>query len=305
MQLDKTRIAVRERLLFELMDLALQLCRVYARPLFACLLLGAAPCAVINYLLIGWMGSPDYIEYAATWLPWRYAWTTMLLTVIEVPLATAFISAFLGKAVFEERPTIRQVIRDVAGRAPQLALCLGCFRGTFVAWGTCCALEAGDDFTFAEFMLMPIALWALLTRAVRPFLNEIILLERTPIRAADPLVMTVRKRSGYLHAPATSDLIMRWIGCAWVACLLAVAVGGNLLFLKGVFLGSWRMSWSFMTFLYPFALWLVVGFMAVVRFLSYIDLRIRFEGWEVELLVRAEAERMASPTLGGEGSASR
>ena len=37
----------------------------------------------------------------------------------------------------------------------------------------------------------------------------------------------------------------------------------------------------------------VVAFMAVVRFLSYLDLRIRHEGWEVELLMRAEAQRLA------------
>ena len=32
----------------------------------------------------------------------------------------------------------------------------------------------------------------------------------------------------------------------------------------------------------------------VVRFLSYLDLRIRHEGWEVELLMRAEALRLAT-----------
>ncbi|HXT57762.1 MAG TPA: hypothetical protein VN699_03965, partial [Pirellulales bacterium] len=40
------------------------------------------------------------------------------------------------------------------------------------------------------------------------------------------------------------------------------------------------------------AIWLVVGYFAVVRFLSYLDLRIRTEGWEVELIMRAEAARL-------------
>jgi hypothetical protein len=44
----------------------------------------------------------------------------------------------------------------------------------------------------------------------------------------------------------------------------------------------------------PAAMWLVVGFTTVVRFLSYLDLRIRHEGWEVELLMRAEAMRLAT-----------
>ena len=40
------------------------------------------------------------------------------------------------------------------------------------------------------------------------------------------------------------------------------------------------------------SLWIVVGFFTVTRFLSYLDLRIRREGWEVELLMRAERDRL-------------
>ena len=40
------------------------------------------------------------------------------------------------------------------------------------------------------------------------------------------------------------------------------------------------------------AIWTVVHFFSVVRFLGYLDLRIRREGWEVELQLRAEAARM-------------
>ena len=48
---------------------------------------------------------------------------------------------------------------------------------------------------------------------------------------------------------------------------------------------------------YPIALWVVVAWFSIMRFLSYLDLRIRHEGWEVELLMRAEALRMA-PKVG-------
>jgi hypothetical protein len=43
----------------------------------------------------------------------------------------------------------------------------------------------------------------------------------------------------------------------------------------------------------PVVLWIVGGYMTVVRFLGYLDLRIRREGWEVELTMRAEAARLA------------
>jgi hypothetical protein len=55
---------------------------------------------------------------------------------------------------------------------------------------------------------------------------------------------------------------------------------------------SWQLSWFDVQVVYPACLWLVVAFMSVVRFLNYLDLRIRHEGWEVELLMRAEALRM-------------
>ena len=39
-------------------------------------------------------------------------------------------------------------------------------------------------------------------------------------------------------------------------------------------------------------IWLVTAFFAVARFLAYIDQRIRLEGWEVELRLRAVGEAM-------------
>ncbi len=43
----------------------------------------------------------------------------------------------------------------------------------------------------------------------------------------------------------------------------------------------------------PVGVWLVVSFFTVARYLCYLDLRIRREGWEVELQLRAEAEHLA------------
>src|SRR5262245_3022472 len=133
MQMDKTRIAVRERTLFEVLDLALKLCRVYFRPLLIATLLGTLPMSVINFCLIGWMASPDYIEYATTFLPVRYTLTLVLLTLIEMPLATAFVTAFLGSAVFEDRPSMWQVIRNVLRSTGHLIWFQWMLRGTLAA----------------------------------------------------------------------------------------------------------------------------------------------------------------------------
>ncbi len=50
---------------------------------------------------------------------------------------------------------------------------------------------------------------------------------------------------------------------------------------------------------FPLALWLVAGASVIIRLLNYLDTRIRLEGWEVELSVRAESLRQ----FGNEDSA--
>jgi hypothetical protein len=105
--------------------------------------------------------------------------------------------------------------------------------------------------------------------------------------------MTVGKRSQLLHGPSSGDLFARWIGTAGISGVLTATVFGSCLFVTGVFFNVWRPGPVLLQTIYPLSLWVVAGFMAVARFLSYLDLRIRHEGWEVELLLRAEANRMA------------
>ena len=61
----------------------------------------------------------------------------------------------------------------------------------------------------------------LLRRATAPFLNEIILLERNPIRSEDPDAMTVRRRSVMLHGPASGSVI------AWMVVAGALRDGAG------------------------------------------------------------------------------
>ena len=63
-------------------------------------------------------------------------------------------------------------------------------------------------------------------------------------------------------------------------------------FLGGLLADDWQLGEIVYTLYYPLALWLVMGFFAVVRFLGYLDLRIRREGWEVELMMRAEGAQL-------------
>jgi hypothetical protein len=303
MQLDRTRIAIRERGLLETLDLALHVTRQFAGPLAVCSLLAIVPLMLVNYALVGWMppGELDEDQF-----PLRFFWNMTVLIYLEAPLAGVFAVAWLGPAVFMEQRTIRQILGDSLRFLPQLFLCQGFLRGTFIAWLLYLAVDRLETSWGIEgFLIAVLLVYATAMRAFRPYINEIILLERNPLLARDSGAITINKRSTHLHGPYSGDLLVRWIGSAMVAVLLVGLALATAIVAQGVLLNDWPLDWNGyellynfgwfkLQILYPACLWLVVAYMSVVRFLSYLDLRIRHEGWEVELLMRAEALRLAS-----------
>src|SRR5262249_51892678 len=106
MQLDRTRIAIRERGLLETIDLSLHVIRLFAGPVLACSLVAIVPLALINYALVGWM-MPSEIDVDS--IGFRYFWNMTVLIFLEAPLASVFIVAYLGPAVFLEERSLQQV----------------------------------------------------------------------------------------------------------------------------------------------------------------------------------------------------
>ena len=129
MELDNTRITIRERGLLDTLDLSLHVLREFVQPVFWFTLAAVVPLGLLNYFLLGWMVYPqsggdsqgfDYTEYRlyewspTDWgwrvyymLPWRYLFDMALLIFIEDQLASIFVTAYLGEAVFMEKPTFR------------------------------------------------------------------------------------------------------------------------------------------------------------------------------------------------------
>jgi hypothetical protein len=303
MQLDRTRIAIRERNLLDTFDLALHVTRDFAGPLAICALLAIVPLGLLNYALIGWMVPTEAESLGEAT---RYLWNMTVLIYLEAPLAAVFIVAYLGPAVFLEKRTIRQIAGDVLRFAPQLLLCQGLLRGVVLTWGLYLLVDRLEFSGWVEvFWVLVLLAWSTAMRAFRPYINEIILLEKNPLWAKTENTITMGKRSTHLHGPYAADLMVRWIGGALLANLLFWLAITTAIFAQGVLVSvwpvggvlsdewNWNLDWFLLQFIYPACLWLVVAFLAVVRFLSYLDLRIRHEGWEVELFMRAEALRLA------------
>ena len=266
MQLDQSRIAIRQRAWLENLDLALHVTRQHAGPLALSALVGVAPFALLNgWLLRDWLSLEAEPEAVVSFV-WFYLW----LMVAELPLATSLITLYLGLALFNQRPTARQIARDFARSLPQLILLQALLRG---------------------FLALPVITWLLLF-IVWPYLNEIILLERNPLRSDHRGQISTTKRSSALHSATSGELLLQALGSAMLGGLLTIALWLGLGFAIGIFAGSWSASQRQYTILLPIAAWTVASFFAVVRFLSYLDLRIRREGWEVELHLRAERARL-------------
>jgi hypothetical protein len=288
-QLDQTRIAIRERDFPELLDLSLHVTRVFARPLLLTFALGAIPLAVLNHYLIAWTGDIDYRDES----PWQYLVWMSLLVFVEAPLASLFTTAYLGEAMFHERPTIRGVAASVAKVWPGIMWCVLILRGPALAIFLAATADPFEEPPSVNLVFMfLLAFGAGVLRAVRPFIVEIVLLERNPLRPRAEQKTTIGQRSVSLHAVNGGDLIGRWLGSCAVAGALVVALQATFWFASGVFLNNWDWGPVMTEVCAPLSMWLVACYFTVVRFLSYLDLRIRTEGWEVELRLRAEAARL-------------
>ncbi len=140
-------------------------------------------------------------------------------------------------------------------------------------------------------LVVLIVTWPLLF-AVWPYLNEVILLERNPWRRKQGGTSSF-VRAGVIHRLHVPELIGRWLASTVLGVMLLASVWFSILFLRALLIYREELDATMYTVYLPLATWLVVGYFAVVRFLSYLDVRIRGEGWEVELQMRAEAVRLA------------
>ncbi len=298
MQLDKTRIVIRERSAIEIVDLALQVLRSHGGALLKPAIVGILPLLVLNYVLIGRMAIPateqlapiDYIGRN-----FRYVFGMGLLVFLQAPLATGLMTVYLGMLMFMPNTTLRDVLRDFRSTWAPFVWTIGIRRLALPA-SFLFLLVTVEEYHPAELSVTVAALLAAVLRSWRPYLPEIVLLEKIPLRSAGPGSISVGKRSARLHsgaAGAGGELFPRWIGACLIHGLLLYVAMGTLVFLQGVLWDSWQLATPWMLYVaYPAVLWMLAIFSAVCRYLNYLDARIRNEGWEVYLLLRAEGERL-------------
>lgn len=293
MQLDRTRIAIRPRSSWELLDLALRVAWTYRGRLLVSALPLALVFALINAYLLHEIVADEYTAET------NYHYVTMmgLLVFLEAPWATLPTTQVLGRIMFSQDVTWRSVLRELGDVAGRILWTQGLFRGGFllilVAWQA--TRDRDWNSGVVGFLVLLVGYSALL-RAFRPFINEIVLLERNPLRKTHARTVTIGRRTQTLHSADSGDLLGRWLMGAAASAAFTLSLVGSMWFILGMISNQWAWGATMVKVAVPAALWLSVVFSCVFRFLGYIDLRIRREGWEVELYVRAAADELRGQT---------
>ncbi|MCC9644444.1 hypothetical protein LOC71_19400 [Rhodopirellula sp. JC740] len=296
MQLDRTHIAIRVRTLSEIGDLGLRMVRCYPVAVTRAFFAGAAPWMVINTLLLIFLplriASDEFFTDESFSDMVRYMTWMAALVVLQTPLAGAFSTYYLGQAVFEQQPTLRDTFAEIWKMKGPLIWVLG-FKRLAIPTTAFLVLRIGSEpNAFLDYILpWVVVIFVAIVRSNRPFVPEMLILERCPLRSRSPNVITLKRRSKGLHTPMVSELGGRFLAVAFSAMALTGSIYYSLIWVRGVATGNWSADLVALVIFYPLALWSIAAFSVVVRLLGYLDARIRLEGWEVELAIRAEAIR--------------
>ncbi len=294
MQLDKTRLVVRERSYVELLDLALLVIRHHALVWAALLVIGTAPMIALNaWLLYEWV--QYFVEASLVGSPeaesgFGYVCVMVAMILVEAPLATAPITLMLGQVMFQDRLDARQLVSDLVGSLPQL-LAAVLYRFVLLL-PVLAVLYVPEDGQWVASLIVITGLIYLVRVAGRPHLSEIILLERNSWRRRNRDDISTARRNKDLHQRYAGELIGHWLTTVFLAGCLSVCGWYAIRAARGVMTNRWLLDETMWSVYLQVAIWLVLGYFTVVRYLGYLNLRIRTEGWEVELALRAEAARL-------------
>ncbi|MBS0209624.1 MAG: hypothetical protein JSS27_11795 [Planctomycetes bacterium] len=286
MQLDKTRIVIRERTFSNLLDLSLRVARHHIAGLFVAWAIGVVPFALLN----GWLLYPLLHEWEVTGQTSGYLWHLSVLTVWELPLATTPITLYMAQLLFVERPQPRQMLVQFWNRLPQVIIIQVIVSGLLAVWDLVALFNDAEGASVAVLGVFIMGAW-LMMHMLWPYTNEVLLLEGNSLfqkQGAGTL-----RRVTSMHAHGAGDVIVRYLMSLVIGSLLITAVAFSIHAIFANLMFDYELGLLFYLITLPLSVWLVLGWFAVVRYLSYLDLRIRNEGWEVELLMRAEGNRIA------------
>lgn len=303
MQLDRTEIVVRARSTLELFDLSLQVLKRHGWAIALTSAVFGVPLLVLDGLVTAWILNEDTLLMAEqldsplAWMRWRHFWHVTTLFLLQFPMISLPTTVYLGNRIFYQDIPLRTLLRRLWPIAGSWLLILGVVRLGLVGPVLEFFVDRQQPFdpTIEFWFFLFAASAALFTRALRPFAPEILGLELCPLRPTAAGAITYRVRSRALHRYTSSENIPRFLSATFFGVLLFFMLIAAQMFVIGASVGDWSWNAWFDFIGLPLSLWTVGLFLSVFRFLSYLDNRIRLEGWEIENRLKAEAARLEQP----------
>jgi len=249
------RVALRERSLWDVFDLAVRFVSVHARPYALTALAALLPPFAIT-LLIARAGG------------WLLAW---IAAVVLGMFARAPFTVLASRLVFEEGIGARDALRG-AGRA------LGRLLVLRLAWMLLFVVSA-------IFLFIP-AIWV---GSAFLFVDEVLLLERASIGGA--FVRSQRVAASALLDAMLAALFLVLVELAFVAL---ADVGGAMVWDDLLQLGRPASAFTEGGSVLALAGWFAaIPYVATARFFAYLDARTRSEGWDIQTRFAALARESA------------
>lgn len=252
MQIDAARVVLRPRSLSEILDLALRFCSEPAAKLYVKL--------GLMTLLPAWL-----LTLAARWaLGWEWLAVWALALALVTPIQGVFTVA-VGQMMFAEEIRVRAVMKQFLRRFPayfgallisRLAIALGCL-GFFL-------------------VIPPLWMWGRTT-----YVHEACLLEQAG--PTDAMQRAARMIAGNILGSTGLLLLLSLAAFGFVCVSEALLNYGLLKFVLQVGMPFDAIIEDGGSAAGLFGLFLVVPYWATARFLAYIDLRTRRDGWDIQL----------------------
>lgn len=286
MDLANTEMTIRERTASQRLDMALRLTIRLWKGVLGYAALGIVPFLLLNGALIYTLD--PYGNWEASF--WQVTWVLVwFLTLQFSPMVMAPLIVYLGNALFRQPKTCRAILGEVLQRIWTQFLIHGLFRlnAIWVAGAVVSYSSLSPEAFFAWVVFGSI--FSFLLWGTRPYLDFIIYLERLPLSNSANKSATIGARSRSLHAfdagrVSNDSLLALSFSFFLFYSVYAVALWLVYWLTFDTVTYQW-FSWS----VFAVSLWLVITLITVFRFLGYLDIRIRSEGWELELQVKREA----------------
>ena len=262
-QLDRHFIAIRKRTAGELFDLTLAVLRIEGLRFLCWFGVFVVPLLLINHTVLTWVAENIFVLDAEeeVW-PFFYFFGYVALIALETPFVSSPMMIYLGKRVFaaDSQPAASEVL---------------------VAW-----VEALPQLVIYTMILLPLIL-------IYDCLPEIVALERSPLFRKKKDKMTTFRRLKNFHRDRFGEQFVLLYPLFVFSVILAPTIGAIVSF--GFYLGYGPVAQNYQIYiaiLVPAICWTVTLFLLIFHFLRYINMRIEREGWDVELVFRAERSRL-------------